>query len=543
MANDLEGKVKDAPNGGVDEFYVAYTPRLGALKQLSEKQYRDKSSALIEYVRNTWDADADNCWITYKADKIIIKDDGLGMTRDELRKFMRIGEGGSKTGFTDEKKRQYMGEYGVGNLAAYSIGEGIRITTVSKKNGKKIVTDINYKDLEKAEKAGQNFYDVKKVAREEDTSEPHGTVIEIYGINKKYRTRVTELLEKLKKDIGVRMRTAMNQKGKKKWNCYLNGKKIDSYIDQFLKGAKEHQFEFEVEDPDTNQVHRVRGWYKVAKDALDKEFSGIYPVINSEMPIKDGHRYNPDSIGNFMGLKHRIYGCFEADFLKPLLDGNRDGFTDEDSPLLKNIYNQINKLMRGLVKEEEERKRNELDQGLEKLLEEASKEVSFALSRVPIFDHNVKKTEIRKVEKIIPIQGKGDGGKKKWKPTGGGGGEPPAGGDKPDDKEPNKFRKVKVDKEVNVGGHKFNIRHADEGSEKDYARLNAPGEEIIVNTGHSMFKKAKSQGEKTLKMYIICNVLKKLAEYKALVIDKPHGTPEHADEIYNNALKSIGQIV
>ena len=61
-------------------------PRLAAL--LGEN-YRSSELAVKELVDNSWDADAENVWITLpepmSAQPIIVRDDGTGMTEQEVK--------------------------------------------------------------------------------------------------------------------------------------------------------------------------------------------------------------------------------------------------------------------------------------------------------------------------------------------------------------------------------------------------------------------------------------------------------------------------
>ncbi|MGA3351420.1 MAG: ATP-binding protein [Candidatus Sulfotelmatobacter sp.] len=61
-------------------------PRLAALLG---QTYRSSELAIKELVDKSWDADADNVWITLPAivsgEPIVVRDDGTGMTEQEVR--------------------------------------------------------------------------------------------------------------------------------------------------------------------------------------------------------------------------------------------------------------------------------------------------------------------------------------------------------------------------------------------------------------------------------------------------------------------------
>ncbi len=59
---------------------------LGTIDDLGVKLYSGFPAALAELVANAWDADAERVDILTSEDKIVIKDDGHGMNRDDIQK-------------------------------------------------------------------------------------------------------------------------------------------------------------------------------------------------------------------------------------------------------------------------------------------------------------------------------------------------------------------------------------------------------------------------------------------------------------------------
>lgn len=81
--------------------------------------------ALIELIKNTYDADADFCYILFDApnDKLYILDNGIGMTKNIIESaWMLIGTDNKKYNFLSEKKRVKSGEKGIGRFALDRLG-------------------------------------------------------------------------------------------------------------------------------------------------------------------------------------------------------------------------------------------------------------------------------------------------------------------------------------------------------------------------------------------------------------------------------------
>lgn len=104
---------------------------LSVLNHLGRNLYRNFSTILGEAISNSWDADADNVWITIdkKNSRLVVKDDGTGMTpADFQQKFLKIGYSKRKDGGElSPKKRPFIGRKGIGKLALLSCAQKISI--------------------------------------------------------------------------------------------------------------------------------------------------------------------------------------------------------------------------------------------------------------------------------------------------------------------------------------------------------------------------------------------------------------------------------
>lgn len=113
---------------------------------LGRQQIAGIPTALSELFKNAHDAYADNVEVDYirKRNLLILRDDGLGMTREEFEeRWLTIG---TDSKFIDEDSiglpevdtaktaRPIMGEKGIGRLAIASIGPQVLVLTRSRKN-------------------------------------------------------------------------------------------------------------------------------------------------------------------------------------------------------------------------------------------------------------------------------------------------------------------------------------------------------------------------------------------------------------------------
>jgi signal transduction histidine kinase len=92
-------------------------------------------SAINELIKNTYDADADLCLVSFDVDndEIIIIDNGIGMTEETiLNEWMLIGTDKKKSDFKSEKSRIKAGEKGIGRFALDKLGNKCEIFTKHK---------------------------------------------------------------------------------------------------------------------------------------------------------------------------------------------------------------------------------------------------------------------------------------------------------------------------------------------------------------------------------------------------------------------------
>lgn len=116
--------------------------------------------AIIELVKNTYDADADFCYIGFdiENDKMYILDNGIGMTKDVIENFwMLIGTDNKKYNYLSDKKRVKSGEKGIGRFALDRLGSKCTMYTKNKKE--KLIYWFN--DWNKFEEVGKTLNEIE----------------------------------------------------------------------------------------------------------------------------------------------------------------------------------------------------------------------------------------------------------------------------------------------------------------------------------------------------------------------------------------------
>lgn len=187
---------------------------------LSEELVSDPNVAVLEFVKNAYDADAIDVLISFDLDRdrrrsrLIVADDGQGMDYDEFeRNWMHPGYSAKVGAGPTSMKRVPVGEKGLGRLAAGRLGETLDVYTRRRKKDKWVHARFRWSDFNDM---NRDLHEIK--IPWDDESEPPvegvdtGTVIEITGLKLRWDTRVpgrkvkgraTTRLGRLRQDLEV----------------------------------------------------------------------------------------------------------------------------------------------------------------------------------------------------------------------------------------------------------------------------------------------------------------------------------------------------
>jgi anti-sigma regulatory factor (Ser/Thr protein kinase) len=141
---------------------LTFKPRARIIIQLGDQLIKNESIALLELVKNSYDADANHVNIQMSRieepsqGEIVIEDDGSGMDIDIIEDvWMEPGSDYKEQLFSERKRspkhnRLPLGEKGIGRFGAHKLGDKIEL--VSKMKGKKeVYLSIDWSDFKKSE--------------------------------------------------------------------------------------------------------------------------------------------------------------------------------------------------------------------------------------------------------------------------------------------------------------------------------------------------------------------------------------------------------
>lgn len=123
----------------------AYTARLIGRENVSKLD-----GAVIELVKNTYDADASICILYYdaNAETLYLADNGIGMTLDVIKKhWMTIGRSSKKSSYITNMGRIQTGAKGIGRFALDRIADRCTMLTGTSNNKKKIIWSVDWSEF------------------------------------------------------------------------------------------------------------------------------------------------------------------------------------------------------------------------------------------------------------------------------------------------------------------------------------------------------------------------------------------------------------
>lgn len=149
--------------------------------------------AILELVKNSYDAHATKVEITFDDDYLSIADNGKGMSKDDLiNKWLFVAYSAKRDGTEDKSyrskfKRHYAGAKGIGRMSCDRLAKYLKLTTRSKIEQK---TEILHVDWSLFEQNKQKEFDSISIPHETIDSIPSfplgysmGTILEFKGLH------------------------------------------------------------------------------------------------------------------------------------------------------------------------------------------------------------------------------------------------------------------------------------------------------------------------------------------------------------------------
>lgn len=160
---------------------LTFTIENNKIAELFGKQnFASKEVAILELIKNSYDAGANFLNIKITKSEITIVDNGFGMSKDTIRnKWMAVGVSDKKYNFiaVDDKYRVFSGSKGIGRFALARLGKNIELFSKTKNSdGLRWITDWNENLLDD--------FDINTI----------GTTIKITNLNDSWSEREVEKL-------------------------------------------------------------------------------------------------------------------------------------------------------------------------------------------------------------------------------------------------------------------------------------------------------------------------------------------------------------
>ena len=127
----------------------AYTAKLIGRENVSNLE-----GAILELVKNTYDADATKCILYYdeKNNSLYIMDNGTGMTEEIIEKhWMTIGNSSKANEFISRRGRVQTGAKGIGRFALDRTGDTCVMYTKNQSSKDVIQWKVDWRDFDKKE--------------------------------------------------------------------------------------------------------------------------------------------------------------------------------------------------------------------------------------------------------------------------------------------------------------------------------------------------------------------------------------------------------
>ena len=195
-----------------------FRPKARLMLELGEQLIKNESVAILEMIKNCYDAFARNVIVTLEnlddlqKGIIIIQDDGIGMTKDTVvNHWMEPATSNKKNMIADGKKafehngivRTPLGEKGIGRFGAHKLGNNIKLISRAEnfenKESKEVYFEINWADFDNDKYLSDVEIYVKEREPEIFIGNKTGTRIEIRGLRhawtaKEYRNVYRNIL-------------------------------------------------------------------------------------------------------------------------------------------------------------------------------------------------------------------------------------------------------------------------------------------------------------------------------------------------------------
>lgn len=168
--------------------------------------------AVLELVKNSYDAHAQKVEIIFDDDHLSIADNGKGMTKDDLiNKWLFVAYSAKSDGTEDKSyrgkiKRHFAGAKGIGRISCDRLARNLKLTTRSAETNKTEIIYVNWDEFERDKKVEFDNIDIPYETSDTIPKFPldyqTGTILEFLGLRSKWtRDDILRLKKSLEKMI------------------------------------------------------------------------------------------------------------------------------------------------------------------------------------------------------------------------------------------------------------------------------------------------------------------------------------------------------
>lgn len=191
---------------------LSIRPEARLIRSIGADLIKDYYAAVIELVKNGYDADSESVDISLSLEKVniyeeeekflkfTIADTGEGMSLDTIGNAWMVPATSYKLNkkISSSKQRLLQGRKGIGRYASAILGDYLRMETTDL-SGETTIIEIDWKQFDTTQESDVKYLDEIKIAYEnEKTSLPHGTKIEIYSpIIREYNEKIQSTEERI----------------------------------------------------------------------------------------------------------------------------------------------------------------------------------------------------------------------------------------------------------------------------------------------------------------------------------------------------------
>ena len=339
---------------------------------LSKSFYTKKRMIFDELVTNAYDAGSTKVSLDFKDNEIIIEDNGMGMTQEQLKDFFSIGDSSKKEDgevSVSGKPRKTIGKFGIGKLSMRQICDRFLIITRTE-NGELLESEFNFLKLEES-RFIEDFELIVKKSKEELK---RGT--------KKILKDITE--DKINEELISEVKSGLSKTMplSSEFELKINNQKISpfDYVSSY------EPIETELNEK-VETVGKVSGKVYFTKIPMKNDESGVFIKVKGRIVNADhGRIIDFSRLTHSAYLARRILAVLEIDSLEEAILSNRSGFSTDNQKYLtllvwlKKVLNKIgDSVYKEYKKEIQKNQEDEIRNNLVIPLKEAIQELGVTI--------------------------------------------------------------------------------------------------------------------------------------------------------------------